>query len=280
MKVHTKTNIDSRGVQRVAKAMGEFFGDISYEEADVVFIHAVGRLDNLKRIAQKIKESGKEYAIVQYALRSTQKPSTKDWFKLWCDAKVVWSYYDLNTLCAEDNLDSDFFNFYHAPLGTNFEHSNSTKEFIIATSGLSYLTESVRECVLAAREIGKRTFHVGPNLGIPNVIYAEGMTDEELMKYYSHCSYVSGLRRIEGFELPVIEGLMCGARPVVFDRPHYRNWFGDLAEYIPEDDRQGVINSLEKIFSSEVRKVTKNEIKYAKEFFNWQRILRSLSEKL
>ena len=84
---------------------------------------------------------------------------------------------------------------------------------------------------------------------------------------------MSGLRRIEGFELPAAEGLLCGARPIMFDRPHYRDWFNKWAIFIPEGNREEVLQSLIDVFQQEYRPVTLEEIAEARQLFDWQSII-------
>jgi len=217
--------------------------------------------------------------VIQYALRSTQKPNTHNWVDLWNNALAVWSYYDLIELCKEDGADCKF-NFYHGPLGTRFNRGKEASDFLIATSGLSYLTESVRECMAVANELNKKVFHVGPNLGYKNTIYSDGIDDELLAYHYSHCEYVSGLRRIEGFEFPVIEGLMCGARPIVFDKPHYRKWFNNYAIFIQENDRENVKKALQEVLRRDAIPVSEKEKLEIKNKFSWDTIFKELKKQI
>lgn len=150
------------------------------------------------------------------------RPNTKDWMKMWMGAKVVWSYYDLYQLIEEDygerprNLP---FRFYHAPLGTEFDvfkESKLGKKFIITAGSQGYLSESAKECVVATKNVKATMFYLGKELNKGgDIVCKTGITDEELARYYSQSVFVSGLRRKEGFELPALEGLMCGARPVL-----------------------------------------------------------------
>jgi hypothetical protein len=100
------------------------------------------------------------------------------------------------------------------------------------------------------------------------------LEDEQLAAIYNECEFTSGLRRIEGFELPAAEGLLCGSRPIMFDKPHYKHWYGDWAYYIPELDREGVLECLKFIFDNEKAKpVTDEEWENAAALFNWPRLV-------
>lgn len=282
MRIYLKRPLaDDRAMARIEEALirhapkdVEVVGSI--EEADLVLLHVIGRLDRIKRMTTYLQEQGKEYAILQYAIRSTKTPHTKDWISVWQGAKLVWSYYDLPSLCEEDGTSADFPS-YTSPLGTYFDSPLRKKQYVIATSGRSYLTESVRECRHAT---SGKVFHVGPDLGRDDFECSNGMNDVDLAVRYSQCQFVSGLRRIEGLELPAVEGLMCGARPIVFDRPDHRLWYEGLAEFIPEGSREEVIESLKEVFAKGARPVSTEEKKIARERFNWCRILTEFYERL
>jgi hypothetical protein len=196
------------------------------------------------------------------------------WTKLWDMASVVWSYLHLPSLLEEDECSYEFDDFYYTPLGVdpNFKAASWTgkREYLIGTSGSSWLSESVREAANAAWRVGGQVFHLGPNVrSDPRINCLRGMDDHELGKLWASCDYVSGLRRTEGFEFPAAEGLICGARPVLFDRQHYHTWYDDLAEYIPEASRPEVIDSLEALFRGPYRSVKKSEQVEAQKRFGW-----------
>lgn len=287
MKVFANNVIDDYAVSRVAAAIKRYAPPgvelvNSEEEADLVMLYCFGRRKHFKWHIESLTKAGKRYALLQLALRTTMNPNTIDWLPIWQGAKVVWSYYDLPALCKEDGVSHDF-NFYRTPLGVDdaFFETPTDKKYIIASSGHGYLTESARECILAAKNVSRPSFHVGPVItDRPNVDFSNGMDDTELAKKYSACEFVSGLRRCEGFELPVIEGLMCGARPIVFDKPHYRVWFDGLAEFISEISREQIIEDLTKLFKKGARPVTKKEKQICKEKFSWKTITEGLWEAL
>ena len=67
------------------------------------------------------------------------------------------------------------------------------------------------------------------------------------------------LRRIEGFELPAAEGLLCGARPILFANSSGYDWYKPWGVFIEETDRAGVIDQLEAIFRRGAQLVTSEE---------------------
>lgn len=273
MRFYLENRIRSIAIERTVEALrmyapsGVQFVE-SPEKADVVVIQVNGRLEHLR---SRIKEMRKPYVLVQHAYKSTMNPDPMDWIDVWERAELVWSHHDLPMMK----------NLYHSPLGVSpwLYRSPIERRFLICTSGPSYLTESVRECIIAAEGYGQ-VLHLGPNVKRhhKHVHCVTGVPDSELALLYSATAYVSGLRRVEGFELPAAEGLCCGARPILFDRPHYRRWYGDLAEYVPERPREEVISSLKDIFHSPYRTVTQEERQTAMSRFDWRTIIHKFYE--
>lgn len=293
MRIYLTPPQPSLGLERIATALRKYAPpNVSVStfprNVDLTIIYAIGRRDAVERQVKNIIRRGDNYAIVQVCLRSTMTPRCDDWLYIWENAAVVWSYYDLDAALREDNCDGvmERFNFYHAPLGADAEvfvaDPNVKKLFTIATSGLSRLQESVRECRIAAGEVGGCTFHVGPAVyNAPNcIVFSDGCNDNQLAASYQQCSFVSGLRRKEGFELPAVEGLLCGARPILFNSRDYRHWYEPFGEFIEETDRQGVVDQLVELFKRGARPVTAEEREQAVERFNWKTIVEWFYERL
>lgn len=290
MKVYLTPPQSSRGLQRIADALWRYLPDgwfpTPYEDkADVVVIYAIGRRDAVERRCEKILKTGKRYAIIQVCLRSTMTPYTSAWREIWHGASVVWSYYDLNQAIADDDGACGLDNFYHAPLGADASvfyprDRDGHYSYVIASSGPSRLQESVRECWLAAEQVDRNYLHIGmkhgPFGGRPD--YISGVSDDVLAEHYSDCEFVSGLRRTEGFELPAVEGLLCGARPILFSTPDYRHWYEPWGEFIEETYRQGVVDQLVELFKRGARPVTAEEREAAVQRFNWETIVRGFYE--
>ena len=288
----TPPAVVSPSLTRVSQALQQYKpGDVTIvqkeSDADLVILHVIGRKEQNTKKAQEIIKSGKKYAVIQYAIKSTLNPDSREWYDFWMRAELVWSYYDLVTILAQDgywNYSFDYWpygNFYCSPLGVSDDFKSRTdtaKNFLIATSGQSYLTESVRECAIAADD--QNIFHLGSEMSRKNIYCKTGISDKELAVWYSQCKYVSGLRRVEGFELPAAEGLLCGARPIMFDRPHYRQWFNDYAIFIEEKPREEVVQSLKNVFSKEYRPVTQEEMNSARKLFDWKIIVQGFWERV
>lgn len=279
MKIYIENFLPDSAITRISTALKAYRPEncILVEhpaEADFIVLCAYGHRRKMKYYADDIVRQGKKYAVVQLSVRSTPNPKTEDWIPLWEASSLVWSYYDLPELCWVDGNKVNF-KFYHAPLGVDseiFKESQSVRKFIIAGTGTGrgWNHECKNEILAAAKEVDKPVFHLGTGENTNEITYSNNMDDALLAKYYSQCGFVSGLRRIEGFELPVLEGLLCGARPICFDKPHFRMWFNGLAQFIPEDSN--IITNLVRIFQSSAKPISKPEKDYVIKTFNWERI--------
>jgi len=286
MKVFVDNIINDFAISRIERALKKYAPDSiqfvnNEDEADLVVIYAFGQRRKIWwRVCDLIKKN-KKYAIVQIAIRSTTNPKTSDWLNIWRNAKLVWSYYNLQDLFIEDREDwlkeakiiPYSFNFYYAPLGVDpevFKETKQKKRYIITVG--NNRNECLKEVVDAVIEPYKDNIF----------ILGGGIDDKLLADVYSKSQFVSGLRRIEGFELPVIEGLLCGARPIVFDKPHYREWFDGLAIFIKEEKREKVTKSLMEIFKDvkNMEPVSEEQKQLVRERFNWETIIKGFWERI
>jgi glycosyltransferase involved in cell wall biosynthesis len=147
---------------------------------------------------------------------------------------------------------------------------------VVMTTGYDVELEAIRDCMEAAKiarqaQGFRSAIHVGPPFDFGcNPLIRRDIYDEEMAQCYSSVLYVSGLRRGGGFELPVVEGLACGARPVCFDQPWYRHWFDGHAVFIPE--KPNVTAELVKVFSRDPKPVTEDERREVLRKFSWKSI--------
>ena len=59
----------------------------------------------------------------------------------------------------------------------------------------------------------------------------DGVSDGQLRWLYSNCEFLMAPSLMEGFGLPVVEGLLCGSRVVCSDIPAHREIGGDACHY-------------------------------------------------
>ncbi len=272
----------SRAMARVSSALAEHvaspFEIVKSERmADVVVLHVIG-WGGLEPLLEKLRARKQKFVIMQYCLTSTENSSTAAWLPIWQEALAVWSYYDLKAFMRAEGVEGDF-NFYHAPLGADariFQHEPSNEVYRAFSTGYVAESECLGEVADACAATGSMMAHIGgkcSRLQSPHVDSREGVSDALYCEMLRLSRYVTGLRRCEGFELPAAEGLLCGTRPVLFDAVHYRSWFGELAEYIPEASPEDVTKSLTELFSSEPRRVTAEERREAADRFNWSTLV-------
>lgn len=288
MRVYLQPPQPSRGLQRIADSLARYAPSTvevvdSKGDADLVVMYAIGRRDAMERECDTLLRLEKYYSIIQVCLRSTMAPLTQDWLGIWKHALVVWSYYDLDEAINADSESLEGFdgyhhlpNFLHAPLGVDsqvFYPQPSSKNYIILSSGYNRLQESIRECYLAAEAVGMQCANLGKTIKQPFVHSYNGINDATLRWLYNDCHFVSGLRRTEGFELPAAEGLLCGARPVLFDTPDYRFNYKSWGEYIHEGTRAEVVDQLVQLFKQGARPVSQAELSEVRHWFNWERVV-------
>lgn len=266
----------SQAMHRVSRALRLYSPDgvtivDKTAEADLQVLHTIG-IEGMQRASTDVPQ----FAVIQYCLQSAGG-SRLEWENIWRRARTVWSYYPLDV--------PDWVRFYHAPLGVNssiFRLPQSGDRPIGAMSS-GYVSgpdaEAIQEVADAAFLEGLSVTHLGPPnvVGMPRRrertwVSRTCVADRDLACLYGKTKWVSGLRHTEGFELPVIEGAACGARPVVFDRPDMRQWYSGLAEFVPETNGPDLVANLRHLFSRDPQPVSESDRAALVERFNWQTI--------
>ncbi|MBB5059682.1 glycosyltransferase involved in cell wall biosynthesis [Granulicella aggregans] len=69
-----------------------------------------------------------------------------------------------------------------------------------------------------------------------NVLLLQGVSDETLNWYYSHCELLIATSTIEGFGLPIVEAMHHRCRVVCSDIPAFREVGGSYCDYVPLGD--------------------------------------------
>lgn len=262
LKVFTSpVGLHSRAMVRVEKAIRAHapshvvFVDRP-EDADLQFLHVIG-WDGA------FKNWPRPYVAIQYCLK-TAGGDMEDWVRFWDKSTLTWSYYDLSyieTTISGVYWAPDRSNLFHAPLGADeifreeamlrlrrgpldFSVHGSSRDLIVTTGYVSGPgAEAIAEVWTAAERTGWAGVHIGPvkvegaGRALPESwISVEGCSDAALVNYYKCAAFVSGLRYGEGFELPAIEGALCGASPILFEQPSQHMWMGDyrLVRWMPE----------------------------------------------
>lgn len=233
------------------------------DAADLLVLHVIA-LDALDY------RTDKRCAVIQYC-SYTGTDSYEQWRPLWERSLATWSYYDLPAP-----------RFYRAPMGVSHEFAlpftEGPRDVGIFTSG--FVTgpgaEAIEECCLAADALGLKSLHLGPRpsgMRAGVTCNSTGIISDQLLAHaYRRSRYVSGLRFVEGFEMPALEGLACGARPIMFDRPSDRYWFGDHAHFVPECHGEELVERLIAVLEEQPEIVDERERQAVLERFNWTTI--------
>lgn len=225
------------------------------------------------------------YAIVQHALAYEHKhggreqikvpPAFNPWESLWGKALAVWCPADINAALRKCSAAE----YYHAPFGVDlgvFRPSEVARDVGIVTSGFSNHYEAIAEAAAAAHQTGLTTVHLGPwevdgmAAALPGRSTVNSLTDNELAALYSRALWVSGLRYYEGFELPVLEGLACGARPLAFDTPDNRAYYGGHAVYVPVLQGEALVEVLAGLMATPPPPVNEVELQAVSARYDWE----------
>lgn len=183
-------------------------------------------------------------------------------------------------------LESNDFRFAFTPWGVDrkiFYPRKKQRTAVIFTSGSCTVGEAIKECREAARIANQPMIHLGPRLECMHeegIEVISGVSEDELANWLSESRLVSGLRFGSGFELIALEGYACGARPIVFDNPDYRRWYGDIGIFIPELPYQQLIDKIVEIMRQPFIPVSKEEMDRNLEKFDWRKIMVNYWEKI
>jgi hypothetical protein len=212
-----------------------------------------------------------KYILFQHCLLSADLASFEVWRGIFDHSLMVVAYIDLPAL-----LKTNTFNFHLTPWGvdtTVFRNDHRPRTKGLITTGWSLCQEALQECYLAVSRARKSMVNLGADFQFGEGFSAVSrLTDAELCNVYNDCEFVSGLRFKEGFEVSVVEGLACGCRPICFDLPTYRNWFGELACYVPPSQGESLVPRIENVLRYRPRPVSEEEMKLVRETFDWQAI--------
>lgn len=264
----------SQAMYRVARALARHAPEgveiVSRpEDADIQVLHVVdlGSFNHLRC---------DRHVIIQYCYKSTEPGADPSvWQSYWDKSEMVWSYYDLPVASRTP--------FYLAPIGvddvfwSNHHPSVQADRRGILTSGYvsSPEAEAIEEVAIAADRVGIPVIHLGPDVPAPGDWRAvSDISDGELRELYQSVAWVSGLRHVEGFELPALEGLRCGARPILFDRPDMRRWYDGRAVFVPESCNEELVEHLVEVLSQPPIRVSPRESMDVGMEFSWGTIAR------
>lgn len=199
-----------------------------------------------------------------------------DWLEEWKNALLTISFHPLDKYYGTD------FKFLHMPWGADtktFFRKDFPKDFKVITTGHVALTENIDKLYLACKKLNTFMIHTGQNFGYEkeHYKYLTYMRDSDLADVLNSTQYVSCLRENEGFEMLGIEGLFCGARPIVFDLPSYQ-WYKGYGIFIQQDNH--IVDNLVEILSKEPTPLSEDEYKEVVQKFSWDKLVKNMFNKI
>lgn len=245
----------------------------SADDADLLVHHVIG-LEAVDYMPDR------PCVVIQYCCNSVDR---KPWLPLWERSLLVWSYYDLAASMPDGTA------FLHTPLGIDpiFRRAArqemrpfSSREVGVLTTG--FINGESQEAIEEIQRVGQalslgRSVHLGPypkGIRAPlELDLATNITDPELVDLYGRSKFVGAMRFLEGFEMPAVEGLALGVRPVVFDREETRKWFHGHAIFVPECDGARLEDHLYTALKAGGLEVTEEERGLALLKFDWRWIV-------
>lgn len=227
---------------------------------------------NITRLSDIEKIKCSKYIVLFHCRGEWSEEKIEDYKALFENAMFVYSHQDLRMELPNAN-----FRFLRGPWGTDetkFFDMKQPRQYKILNTGLVPQTEAIEESLRACQLLNSKQLHIGFNLGyqVPNYNFCSNLTEEQMRIAYNQSEFVSGMRRIEGFEKPVIEGLLCGARPICFDTPLFRYWYDGIAEFVPECKPMELIPKLAELMEKGARPVSEVEKELAIKRFGWKNV--------
>jgi len=243
----------------------------TWEQADVNLVHVVGGGE------VPILQLPKPKIIIQHCY-FTASPNELDYPKYWEEALLTCSFHKL------PNYTDKKFNYHGMPWGADNEIfsiiNTQAREFKIGTTGHIAETEGIDKVYEAIQQIpGAAMWHTGQNFGWdPNKYrFYNYMPDQYFYQLLNHTQYISAMRFIEGFELMAIEGLMCGARPIVTQDDTY-DWYRKHAYTV--DTTKDIVPQLISILENPPRPITAEEYEEIVNTFSWKTIMNNFYERV
>lgn len=235
------------------------------DAADVHLIHVVGEGEI------PLLTSNKPKIIIQHCYFTAGAPAV-NYAQYWKDSLLTTSFHNL------PNYTDINFPFHHMPWGADPEVFNLLpyvpRKYKIVATGHVAESECIDKVFEACVKTNNILLQTGQNFGWNNNHYRHTpyLRNGDFTLLLNSCEYVSALRVIEGFELMGIEGLFCGARPIVPDDPTY-DWYRQYGHTI--DTKRDIVEQLVEILKTPATPLTPEEYTEVTERFSWKNIIRN-----
>jgi glycosyltransferase involved in cell wall biosynthesis len=276
MRIYEYTNDNwGRAFKKISKAFHDYSPPSvewvnSPENSDINIVHVVGKGEEryLKQLKNKI--------IIQHCY-FTAGIDKVNYAKYWKDSLLTISFHNLPDYTDEK------FSFYRMPWGADPNIYNLNNKYYrpikVFTTGHIAETESIDLVYEAAKKSKHKMYNTGKNFKWDSLHYQylDFLPEEGLADLLNHTQFVTGLRKIEGFEIMSIEGLFCGARPIVYDLPTY-DLYKEHAIVI--DPNKDIIETLTNIFRHYPRSMSDSENRQIIEKFSWENIVKRMFKRI
>lgn len=123
---------------------------------------------------------------------------------------------------------------YILSVGTH-EPRKNIETLLAAYATLARADAEIPKLLIVGRVGWGRSLQVPPDI-LDRVEFIDTITDKQLAVLYSECSLFVIPSRYEGFGLPLLEALACGAPCVAADIPVLHEVAADAARYVPAED--------------------------------------------
>lgn len=142
----------------------------------------------------------------------------------------------------------------------SFAHSTISKNYILVVAGGGKLEQEEREYV--------------HSLGLTDkVVFLGRVKEYELKKLYTECLAFIYPSLYEGFGLPIIEALSCGAKVLASDIPAFKEVGGSFVSYFNPENSQDLISKLDKLRMEDKNRLDQSLLNSWLEKFTWDRML-------
>lgn len=273
LKVREILNKDfGRAFTRISEALHKYsppFIEWVSSNEDLTLVHVVGGGE------VPILNSLDNYIIFQHCYL-TAFPDLINWQDYWYKSALTVAFRDLREYATKE------FNFCHSPWGADedkFKFTNSLKDVDVFVTGHIASTEHIDTLYKACQNSGKLMYHTGQNFrwSRTNYNFVDYMSDAAFVTLLNRTKYVSCMRTVEGFEMAGVEGLFCGAVPIVPDLPTY-SWYNGFGIYV--DMLGDVETQLTNILKHKPEELISVDFNKAREVFNWKNIVPNIFSSL
>jgi hypothetical protein len=238
----------------------------SMDDCEIAIVHEVGGAETIQM--RDALEKRKKLVIVQHTYFTS---GYSRWEEIWEQAMLTTSFHNLPEYTTKK------FEFHHTPWGADpdiFYLENYSRSIKVFSTGHVSRTENLDKVYDACLKTHNTMYHTGENFKYGLMYrFMPYMTDDKLRTTLNQTEYVPCLREYEGFELMGIEGLFCGARPIVPNLPTY-DWYRRYSYVV--DMRMDVTEQLVGFLSNPSLPIPPEEYKEIVSIFSWGRIIKDI----